>query len=132
MAAPLDYEFHHIHIFCSDLATSERWFAEQLGAEVVDRRDSRGVPSVLLKLGGAPITLRPIRDGEDLAEGPTVPHFGNDHFGMQVADVDATIAELRKRGVTIDVEPYDFTPGSRIAYVRGPDGVRIEFVQRRQ
>ena len=46
--------------------------------------------------------------------------------------MDASVEELRRRGVTIDVEPYDFTPGSRIAYVRGPDGVRIELVQRRQ
>src|SRR5215208_210881 len=132
MAAPLDYQFHHIHIFCSDLATSERWFAEQLGAEVAERRESRGVPSVLLNLGGATINLRPAREGESLTDGPTVPHFGADHFGLQVADVDAAIAELRKRGVTIDVEPYDFTPGSRIAYVRGPDGVRIELVQSRR
>ena len=131
MAAPLEYEFHHIHIFCSDLAASERWFAEQLGAEVVERRDSRGVPSVLLRLGGAPITLRPRREGENLEAGLTVPHFGADHFGLQVSDVDAAVEELRRRGVTIDVEPYDFTPGSRIAYVRGPDGVRIELVQRR-
>jgi catechol 2,3-dioxygenase-like lactoylglutathione lyase family enzyme len=132
MAAPLDYQFHHIHIFCSDLTTSERWFVEQLGAEVVEHRDSRGVPSVLLRLGGAPITLRPQRDGENLAAPMTVPHFGADHFGLAVADVDATIEELRGRGVTIDVEPYQFTPSSRIAYVRGPDGVRIEFVQARQ
>ena len=132
MAAPLDYQFHHIHVFCSDLEASERWFVEMLGAELVERRDSRGVPSAQLRLGGAPITLRPERQGEQLADGLTVPHFGTDHFGLQVADVDATIEELRRRGVTIDVEPYDFTPGSRIAYVRGPDGVRIEFVQRRQ
>ena len=72
------------------------------------------------------------REGESLTDGPTVPHFGADHFGLQVADVDAAIAELRKRGVTIDVEPYDFTPGSRIAYVRGPDGVRIQLVQSRR
>jgi catechol 2,3-dioxygenase-like lactoylglutathione lyase family enzyme len=132
MAAPLEYEFHHIHIFCSDLAATERWFVELLGAELVERRDSRGVPSALLRLGGAPLMLRPQREGENLAAPLTVPHFGADHFGLAVADVDATIEELRRRGVTIDVEPYQFTPTSRIAYVRGPDGVRIEFVQARR
>ena len=132
MAAPLDYQFHHIHIFCSDLAASERWFVELLGAEFVARRDSRGVPSALLRLGGAPITLRPARQGEHLAAPVDVPHFGADHFGLQVSDVDATVAELRRRGVSIEIEPYDFSPSSRIAYIRGPDAVRIELVQPRQ
>jgi catechol 2,3-dioxygenase-like lactoylglutathione lyase family enzyme len=130
MAAPLDYRFHHIHVFCSDLAESERWFVDGLGAELVERRDSRGVPAVVLRLGGAQILLRPARENESLASAGA-RHFGADHFGLQVSDVDATVEELRRRGVFIEVEPWDFSPGSRIAFVKGPDEVRIELVQPR-
>ena len=130
MAGPLDYSFDHIHVYCSDLAASERWFTDGLGAEVAGRPESRGVPSVRLKLGGANVYLRPRRDDEDLAQAG-VQHFGTDHFGLRVADVDATVEALRKRGVTIEVEPWDFSPGSRIAFVKGPDQVRIELVQAR-
>jgi catechol 2,3-dioxygenase-like lactoylglutathione lyase family enzyme len=130
MAGPLDFTFAHIHIYCTDLAATERWFAEGLGAEVVGRPESRGVPSVRLKLGGANVYLRPKRDDEDLV--PAGPQsFGTNHFGVRVADVDASIAELRGRGVTIDVEPWDFSPSSRIAFIKGPDEVRIELVQAR-
>jgi hypothetical protein len=30
----------------------------------------------------------------------------------------------------IDTEPFDFMPGSRLAFVRGPDNVRVELTQR--
>ena len=48
------------------------------------------------------------------------------------ADADATVAELRRRGVEIEVEPWDFSAESRIAFVKGPDNVRIELVQPRR
>ena len=128
MAAPFDYQFHHIHLFCSDLGSTERWFTEGLGAELVERRDSRGVPGVVLRLGGAQVLLRPAREGENLAPAGA-RHFGTDHFGLEVSDVDATVAELERRGVFIEVAPWDFSPRSRIAFIKGPDEVRIELVQ---
>ena len=42
------------------------------------------------------------------------------------------MAELRRRGVMIDVEPWDFGPTLRIAFVKGPDDVRIELVQTKE
>ena len=130
MAGPLDFSFDHIHIYCSDLSATEKWFTEGLGAEVAGRPESRGVPSVRLKVGGANVYLRPARDDENLvAPGPE--SFGTNHFGVRVTDVDATVAELRKRGVFIEVEPLDFSAQSRIAFIKGPDGVRIELVQAR-
>ncbi|MGE3270047.1 MAG: VOC family protein [Chloroflexota bacterium] len=130
MPGPLEYQFHHIHVFCSDLEATERWFTEGVGATVVERRDSRGVPGVVLNLGGANVLLRPAREGENLASAGA-RHFGADHFGLRVDDVDAAVAELRSRGVFIEVEPWDFSPGSRIAFIKGPDEVRIELVQPR-
>jgi catechol 2,3-dioxygenase-like lactoylglutathione lyase family enzyme len=131
MAGPLEYQFNHIHVFCSDLAATERWFVDGVGAELVEHRESRGVPATVLRLGGAQIYLRPGREGEDLAPAGA-RHFGADHFGVTVSDVDATVAELKQRGVFVEVEPWDFSPGSRIAFIKGPDEVRIELVQPRR
>ena len=128
MAAPLDYRFDHIHVFCSDVEATERWFVEGLGAELVERRHGRGALTTELRLGGAQVLIRGAREGEQLAPAG-VRHFGADHFGLHVADVDATVAELRRRGGKIDVEPWDFGPTLRIAFVKGPDDVRIELVQ---
>jgi lactoylglutathione lyase len=130
MGGPCEYQFHHIHIYSSDVEATERWFLDGMGAELVKQHDSRGVPTTTVRIGGAEILIRGARAGEQIAK-PGPLQFGTNHFGLEVADVDATIKELRQRGVTIEVEPWDFRPGMRIAFVKGPDEVRIELVQTR-
>ena len=130
MSTPLEYQFDHLHIFSSDFPATERWLIEGIGAELGGRHDSRGVQTTTLRLGGVKILVRGAREGEQLAR-PGASHFGTNHFGLKVADIDATVAALRGRGVTIEVEPWDFGPGMRIAFVKGPDDVRIELVQTR-
>ena len=131
MLAPLAYRFDHLHVFCSDVDATERWFVEGLGAALVERRHSRGVRTSELQLGGAQLLIRGAREGEQLAPAGA-RHFGADHFGLRVVDVDATVAELRRRGVRIEVEPWDFGPNLRIAFIKGPDEVRIELVQTKE
>ena len=128
MSPALEYQFDHIHVLSSNLPATERWFVEGLGAEVVERRDSRGVPLCKLRLGGVHILIRGARENEGLAP-VAARQFGADHFGLRVANVDATVEELRRRGVTIEVEPWDFQPHMRIAFVKGPDDIRIELLQ---
>ena len=130
MSRTLEYQFDHVHVLCSNLPVTEKWFLEGLGAELVERRDSRGVPVSELRLGGVQILIRGTRENEAF-EPVTARQFGTDHIGLRVADVDATVEELRRRGVTIEVEPWDFGPNLRIAFVKGPDDVRIELVQPR-
>lgn len=52
-----------------------------------------------------------------------------DHIGWRAADVDATIARLKSRGVSITTDPRA-AGALRIAYVEGPAGLRVEIVQR--
>jgi catechol 2,3-dioxygenase-like lactoylglutathione lyase family enzyme len=128
MAGDLDYNFNHVHIFCSDLEATERWLVDGIGATVVERRDSNGAPAVELNLAGARLLIRAGRAGEELAPAGA-RHFGTDHFGLGVKDLDATAAELKRRGVFFEMEPRQFRPGVRIAFVKGPDNVRIELVE---
>lgn len=123
------YRLHHIHVICSDLAASERWFVEGIGAELVERRESRGTATSELKLGEIRVLLRSRRETETLADGGQ-RKFGTDHFGLQVQDVDATVELLRRRGVEIAREP-DNSPRNRVAFVKGPDELVIELTQPR-
>jgi catechol 2,3-dioxygenase-like lactoylglutathione lyase family enzyme len=131
VTTPIQCTFDHVHVYCSDFDATERWFREGLGAELVERTEAPGVRTGRLRVGGATLLIRSAREGEKLAPGLVDRHFGTDHFGLRVADIDATVAELRGRGVVIDVEPWDISPKLRIAFVRGPDNVRIELVQPR-
>ena len=63
----------------------------------------------------------PYVNGEDL-----------DHIAFDVQDLDETIKELKRRGVEVVVEPYAI--GSEIgwkeAYIKDPNGIWIELLQR--
>lgn len=129
MSEQLAYTFDHVHLYCTDLSTSERWFVDGMGAELVRRREVKGTPAADLRLAGVSILLREAWPGETLgAPGPS--RFGTDHFGLQVLDLEATVRELKQRGVEFEIEPYEISPGLRIAFVRGPDAIRIELLQR--
>jgi glyoxylase I family protein len=54
-----------------------------------------------------------------------------DHLGLRVDDLDAAVAELKRRGAQVIVEPKTIRPGVRIAFLQGPDDVRIELLERR-
>jgi uncharacterized glyoxalase superfamily protein PhnB len=47
---------------------------------------------------------------------------------LVVDDVDALYAELKAKGVEIDLEPTDQSWGNREMYVKDPDGNSIRFV----
>ena len=59
-----------------------------------------------------------------LEDGPP----NDDHFALEVQDVDATCGRLRADGLNILVEPRDF-PWGRSAYLRDPDGRLVELTQ---
>jgi catechol 2,3-dioxygenase-like lactoylglutathione lyase family enzyme len=56
--------------------------------------------------------------------------WGTDHFGFTYrGDLRAFCAELKRKGVRMAVEPWEFKPGMVLCYVAAPDGVSIELIQ---
>jgi catechol 2,3-dioxygenase-like lactoylglutathione lyase family enzyme len=117
---------HHVHVVCSELPATESWFVDGLGAELVERRESRGLPTSELRLAGVRVLLRG-RGSAELAAGRS---YGIDHFALHVDNLDALVETLRTRGVEIARDPHD-SPTNRVAFVRGPDDLVIELVQPR-
>jgi len=120
---------NHIHIICSDLAASESWFVDGVGAELVERRESRGMATSELRLAGICLLLRGAHEHEAVAAGAQ-RRYGPDHFALEVADVDATVETLRARGVVIAREPAN-SARNRVAFIQGPDDLVIELVRPR-
>jgi catechol 2,3-dioxygenase-like lactoylglutathione lyase family enzyme len=119
------YTFDHAHIYCTDVAASERFFVDVLAAKVSERRGA----TVVLDFGGTPVLLRPRLAGEDL--GPAGPaRFGVDHLGVRVDDVPQAAAELQSRGGVLSGPPRELRPGVFVAFVEGPDHVRVELLSR--
>jgi lactoylglutathione lyase len=53
------------------------------------------------------------------------------HIAISAADLDATLADLAKIGIEPERPPYSVREGgSRICFVRDPDGYRCELIER--
>ena len=107
---------NHVHIVCSDLSASERWFVDGLGAELVERRESRGLVTSELRLAGIRVLLRAAAPDASVAAGGE-RRYGLDHFALEVAAVDDLVDLLRARGVELARDPED-SPSNRVAFIR--------------
>jgi Glyoxalase/Bleomycin resistance protein/Dioxygenase superfamily len=85
---------------------------------------------VTIRLGGQKVLIAPPHPNEPNVSAPPFPHYGLEHIGLTVDDVDAAVAELRAKGAEIAIGPVTRNPGLRLAFVRGPEGIMIELVQR--
>jgi len=125
-----DIHFDHVHLRSPDPEATARWFEEVLGAEVV-RSVQQGAPRIDLRLGGADIFIAPVPPGDtSVAAPPSAPHQGLDHFGLRVPDLYAVCAELKAKGVEFTQEPKEGRPGLHLAFIRGPQNISIELLQR--
>ena len=123
------FNWDHIHLRTANPETMADWFEKMLGAEVL-RSMQDGKPRIDLKLGGANIFIAPVAAGDGVNAPPTTPYRGLDHFGLAVSGIDAIAAELKSKGVAFTKEPTTVRPGLRICFIRAPEGVSIELLER--
>ena len=119
----------HIHLRSPDPEATAQWFERMLGAEVL-RSTQQGQPRIDLKLGGAKIFIAPVKPSDGVNPPPSTPYQGLDHFGLTVKGIDEVAAELKAKGVEFTKPPHVPRPGIKICFLRGPQGVSIELLDR--
>ena len=123
-----NYTYDHIHLRSRDPMETARYFNQMFDAEIIESVQPGGQTRVDLDINGLTIFIAPA--DENTPSGPVDPHLGLDHFGLRVENLDVAVAELKKRGAEFAVEPYELRPGLKIAFVRTPNDVRIELLER--
>jgi len=123
------YTWDHIHLRTANPEAMAQWFEAMLGAQVL-RSVQEGKPRIDLKLGGANIFIAPVAAGDGVNAPPATPYRGLDHFGLAVSGIDAIASDLKSKGVEFTKEPTTVRPGVRICFIRGPEGVSIELLDR--
>ena len=131
------FRFIYTGIRVKDMEESVRFYTEVLGMVIVEPVQKTGPTrgsvatlkspnsEQLLELNhyeeGSPYSS-PYVNGEDL-----------DHIAFDVEDLEATTNELKRQGVEVMVEPYQIgrKEGWREAYVKDPNGIWIELLQRK-
>lgn len=135
--------FDHIHLISRDANAAADWYREMFGGEIVaEQPQLRGAPQIDVRVGGVTLVIRGHRPGEAPVATKPMQHFdgysshdewGTDHFGFTYrGDLRAFCAELKKKGVRMAVEPWEFKPGMVLCYVAAPDGVSIEMIQAKE
>jgi len=117
---------HHLGIAVDDLDSALATYARLFGAEVEHRAtvEAQGVRAASLRIGDSRVELL-----EPLGEETPVGRFiakrgpGMHHVAYEVADLDATLAELSDAGADlIDESPREGLFGLEVAFVH-PDSV---------
>ncbi len=119
----------HVHLRSPNPEATAQWFERMLGGEVI-RSMQQGAPRIDVKLGGANIFIAPVTAGDGVNAPPATPYQGLDHFGLTCTGIDAIAAELKAQGVQFTKEPTTVRPGVRICFIRGPEGISIELLDR--
>lgn len=123
--------FDHVHLVSKDPESAGSWYEEKLGGKVVGSGEIGGSLSVRVSFEGATIIIRGQRANEQLSRKSGL-QWGTDHFGFNVnGDFDDYCNDLKSKGVTFAMNPVDFTPVVRIAFIVAPDNVSIELLQRK-
>jgi catechol 2,3-dioxygenase-like lactoylglutathione lyase family enzyme len=112
---------NHIGIVVADYAAAYQYYTENLGLTEAYTVERNGAPLLTyLQLNRETfVELIPARAGQAT---------GVSHFGMEVADIDATVARLREHGVEVS-DPGVTPANARFVRVRDADNVEIEIME---
>lgn len=116
----------HTMVRVTDVERSLEFYCKHLGLEEIRRHDNEAGRFTLIFLAApgdhaAQVELTYNWDPEQLSGGR---NFG--HLAYAVDDIYATCQRLADAGVTINRPPRD----GRMAFVRSPDNISIELLQR--
>ena len=124
------YTYDHIHLRTKQPEEMASWFEKMFDARVIHSVQSDGFERTDLDIDGLMVFIAPVPAEEVMQSNPSDPHLGLDHFGFRVDNLEETVADLKSRGADMAREPRTIRPGVHVAFVRAPDDVRIELLQR--
>jgi glyoxylase I family protein len=108
---------HHVSINVRDTAAAVEFYTDVLGLTVRGDRPDFSFGGAWLDLGPQQVHLIELE----------VPEARGQHFAIHVADLDATVADLRRRGIDI-AEPKSVGTG-RQTFLNDPSGNLVELHQ---
>jgi catechol 2,3-dioxygenase-like lactoylglutathione lyase family enzyme len=125
-----EFRYDHVHLRSPDPDATAAYYQKMFGAEVIRSVMSNGIERTDMRLGGVTVFIAKVPESAELAEKPENSFVGLDHLGLRVNNIDDVCRELKAKGAEFTTEPKTIRPGVRIAFVRGPQNVLIELLDR--
>jgi len=123
------FTYDHIHIRSRDPENTAAYFERMFEAEII-RSMQHGKPRIDMKIGGQDVFIAPIEQNSKVNAPPVTPYEGLDHFGLRVKNIEQVVASLKAKGAEFTMELNAPRPGIKICFIRGPEGVSIEVLER--
>jgi lactoylglutathione lyase len=125
-----EFRYDHVHLRSPDPDATAAFYERMFGAKVIKSVMSTGVERTDMELGGVMMFIAKVPPDAQLSEKPEGSYVGLDHLGLRVSNIDAVCAELKGKGAEFTIEPRTIRPGVRIAFMKGPQNVMIELLDR--
>jgi len=130
MTLPLLRAIHHVALICSDYERSKAFYTQVLGFRILHEVYREARDSWKLDLEVSPGVQLELFSFPSAPPRPTRPEArGLRHLAFSVADVDATVLELRRRGVETEPVRIDEYTGRRFTFFADPDGLPLEIYE---
>lgn len=120
-------ELNHIGLMVKDIDRSMNFYTNILGFSIGDYKADENLKILLLH--NKTITIELIERSSD----PITPRKAGfwDHLTFQVGDINLALEMLKAQKVElIDIEPRESLLGRKVLFFLGPDGERIEFIEK--
>ena len=137
----MDPTAHHFAVTVSDLDRAVAFYRDTLGLEVLSEFsvggdafatgvgiDGASAEFAHIDAGDARIELVEYTPEGDAAAETELNQPGATHLGLEVDDLDAVYEDLPD-GVATIAEPQTTESGTRILFVRDPDGTLVELLE---
>ena len=134
-AVGFDIEWNHVALSVPNIAESIAWYEKMLGFKGTVRPGQPGARQQVadLRRGNITIELFQVTDAAPLPESRKNPSedfrtHGVKHFGFEVRNLPAVLAELKAKGVKMAFEMRD-TPTESFAFISDNAGNAIELIE---
>jgi len=127
---PPVYTYDHVHLRSRDPMATAQYYHKMFDAKILTSVQSDGQSRIDLDLHGLMVFIARVPADAAIPSAPVEPYLGLDHLGLRVNNMAEAVADLKQRGAEFVVEPRTIRPGVTIAFVRGPENVRIELLER--
>lgn len=133
---------HHFGLTVRDLDASSAWYCEHLGFIDRGRSEISGegisaqtgvggtvVKTALLVGSNTILELLEYASPESDSPAPECWAVGAAHVCVTVEDIEDVIARMTESGVRFHSQPSQLVPGTKMIYVRDPDGIMVELIE---
>lgn len=126
------FAFEHVHLKAPDPEKTANWYVEAFNFTIFNDGGIRPSGDRFIECkteDGVIVRISGQRTDEPMNQGDAETHFGLEHFGITVDDMDSELVRLQGLGAILKEGPIATPTGLKIAFIEAPDNVRIEVMQ---